>query len=684
MHAAGSVAYDEVAGLTEGAASAIAAPKLAAAAAVAAAAGPHRAAPTADVWLLSSTAAAWAQPGAGHYAAGSAALVSAAAAATAAGQPVSAPMLGPFGGAGMAASLSTSMSALGLRPLPPREAPRALARCVGAPPGAVVAALDGARFAAVNTTRGPWDYVEAVGLVVDDGDGEREAEVEPSALPPPPPPSSSTPTLTLAAITVAVLAAAADVLGRPLPPGGRFVDAGLDSLAAVELAASVSRATRAPLPPTVAYDCPTADALAAHVHGVLEADRREGDGGAIAAVPRPVVAAAQATTATNPPVTIALFTRLPAGFTRDAARAVPLGRWDADPPPGRPRAARFGGWLAGVAACDASAIGLAPPEAATVDPQQRLLLEAAASALTFASDASTTTTASVFVGIQQMEYGGLSARVRSPLTAYAATSAASVAAGRLAYTYGLTGEAVAVDNACSSALVAAHLGAARARATALATARGCSLAAGVNLALAETTSAAATLAGMLCADGRCKALDAAADGYGRAEACVALWLECGNASSSSRPLLAGSAVNQDGRSAGLTAPSGPAQAAVLTAARAEAGAPRTSLELHGTGTPLGDPIELGAAASVLMKGGGCTLLRAGGAKSRVGHAEPAAGAVGLAAAIAAATGSPTPPLPLLRSVNRTWWHPWTRLVGRRLGWCWLGRPRRAMVAVASE
>ena len=147
-------------------------------------------------------------------------------------------------------------------------------------------------------------------------------------------------------------------------------------------------------------------------------------------------------------------------------------------------------------------------------------------------------------------------------------------------------------------------------------------------------------------------MDAAADGYGRAEACVALWLECGaSASTSTRPILAGSAVNQDGRSAGLTAPSGPAQAAVLTAARAEAGAPPTALELHGTGTPLGDPIELGAAASVLAKEGGCTLLRAGGAKSRVGHAEPAAGAVGLAAAIVAATGGPIPPLPLLRSVN---------------------------------
>ena len=338
VYAAGSVAYDEVAALTEGATTAVVAPKLVAAAAVAAAAGPHRAAPTADVWLLSSTAAAWAQPGAGHYAAGNAVLVSAAAAATAAGLPVSAPMLGPFGGVDMAAALSTSMSALGLRQLPPREAPRALARCVGAAPGAVVAALDGARFAAVNTTRGPWDYVEAMGLVVDGGEGEREAEAESSALPPPPPPSSST--LTLAAITDAVRAAAADVLGRPLPPDGRFVDAGLDSLAAVELAASVTRSTRAPLPPTVAFDFPTADALAAHVHGVLEAGRRDGGGAAPVAVPRPVVAVAAAPAA--PPPSRHHRPRCPpAPRSRPRRRprrpASPLGcRLPPRPPPRRP------------------------------------------------------------------------------------------------------------------------------------------------------------------------------------------------------------------------------------------------------------------------------------------------------------------------------------------------------------
>jgi acyl transferase domain-containing protein len=160
---------------------------------------------------------------------------------------------------------------------------------------------------------------------------------------------------------------------------------------------------------------------------------------------------------------------------------------------------------------------------------------------------------------------------------------------------------------------------------------------------------------MLSDEGRCKALDAAADGYVRAEAAGMLLLvpAAVAAASGTAPLalLAGSAVNQDGRSSGLTAPNGPAQQALLRSALGAAGlAPADVglLELHGTGTPLGDPIEVGAAAAVLLqpRGGGtagATASGAGGAdgvargapllvsavKSQVGHAEPAAGLVGL-------------------------------------------------------
>jgi acyl transferase domain-containing protein len=109
---------------------------------------------------------------------------------------------------------------------------------------------------------------------------------------------------------------------------------------------------------------------------------------------------------------------------------------------------------------------------------------------------------------------------------------------------------------------------------------------------------------MLAPDGRCKTLDAAADGYVRAEACGLLLLASETASEfgGAAAVLAGSAVNQDGRSSALTAPNGPAQQEVIQAALRAAGVDAgavTALQMHGTGTPLGDPIELGAALEVL-------------------------------------------------------------------------------------
>ena len=147
---------------------------------------------------------------------------------------------------------------------------------------------------------------------------------------------------------------------------------------------------------------------------------------------------------------------------------------------------------------------------------------------------------------------------------------------------------------------------------------------------------------MLAADGRCKALDAAADGYGRAEACAAFLLTAVEpaAAGESAPhspaiVVSGSAVNQDGRSSGLTAPNGPSQQAAIWAALQTGGLDAGSvrmLELHGTGTALGDPIEVGAALAVLQHAGSAHSqqpLALTSAKSRLGHAETGAGVLGM-------------------------------------------------------
>ena len=175
---------------------------------------------------------------------------------------------------------------------------------------------------------------------------------------------------------------------------------------------------------------------------------------------------------------------------------------------------------------------------------------------------------------------------------------------------------------------------------------------------AETVSVAFRKSGMLAVDGRCKTLDAAADGYVRAEAVGSALLELLPAYAQRQSqvaafaVLVGSAVNQDGRSSGLTAPNGPAQQEVLRATLGMAGiqaAAVSAVELHGTGTSLGDPIELGALAAVHVKPAASTsrplVLMAG--KSLIGHSEPAAGMMGLAHAQAAvALGAALPLLHL--------------------------------------
>ena len=242
----------------------------------------------------------------------------------------------------------------------------------------------------------------------------------------------------------------------------------------------------------------------------------------------------------------------------------------------------------------------------------------------------------VAVGIASAEYNNyVVPRFSGGVSAYSATGGAlSVASGRLSYTFAFKGPAVSVDTACSSSLVATHVAVSNIWSNA---ANG-GLAAGVGLLLSPDTTAMFQKAGMLAADGRCKSMDAAADGYVRGEACGVLRLQellPGNAAAGRQAfaVFRASAVNQDGRSSSLTAPNGPSQQDVIRAALQLGGlraADISHMQLHGTGTPLGDPIELGAAAAVLVDGAQRALPLANStAKSWIGHTEAAAGIMGL-------------------------------------------------------
>ncbi|EFN51775.1 hypothetical protein CHLNCDRAFT_12241, partial [Chlorella variabilis] len=233
-----------------------------------------------------------------------------------------------------------------------------------------------------------------------------------------------------------------------------------------------------------------------------------------------------------------------------------------------------------------------------VDPQQRLLLKDAAEVLqewdSRPHQVSTNMPIArerlgVIVGVGPADYVNLTTATL-PISPYLITGGTiSVAAGRMSYTFGLHGPSMSVDSACSSSLVAVHYGVLDLQAHH----PDATLAAGVNLLLLSHRSTALQMNGMLAMDGRCKTLDASANGYVRGECSIVFLLAIVSPSMLDTPqslpslLILGSCVNQDGRSSSLTAPNGPAQQNVIKAALVAgntAGGQVGVLEMHGTGT----------------------------------------------------------------------------------------------------
>jgi acyl transferase domain-containing protein/trans-aconitate methyltransferase len=376
----------------------------------------------------------------------------------------------------------------------------------------------------------------------------------------------------------------------------------------------------------------------------------------------------------------------------DAIVGIPPERWSldalyADDPdaPGK-MTTRYGGFIDKVDRFDAEFFGISPREAASMDPQQRLMLQVSWQALEDAGHAGPELAGSrtgVYLGVSNNDYGRALYAHPELIDAYFSTgNAYSVVAGRLSYFLGLQGPAVVVDTACSSSLVALHQACQGLRLGECDMA----LAGAVNLILTPEMNINFSRARMMAPDGRCKTFDAAADGYVRGEGCAVIVLRrLSDALAQGDRVLAvvrGSALNQDGRSGGLTAPNGPAQEAVLRAALASAQVPATAIgyvETHGTGTPLGDPIEAGALGAVLGEGRSADQpLPIGSVKTNIGHLEAAAGMAGIIKVVLAMQRREIPPhlhfqtgsphiawdtLPLTVPTRVT---PWAPINGRRL------------------
>ncbi len=330
---------------------------------------------------------------------------------------------------------------------------------------------------------------------------------------------------------------------------------------------------------------------------------------------------------------------------KDAIIEIPKSRWDAGlyyssdkDAPGK-IVTRFGGFLDEVDRFDASFFDIAPREAVNTDPQQRILLELTWEALEHAGinpESLAGTQTGVFAGIFSNDYELLHVKCHDApsLNAYFATgNSTSLAAGRVSYVFGFQGPAVAVNTACSSSLVAVHLACQSLRNGEC----GLAVASGINLMLSPEMSIAFSRSGMLAPDGRCKTFDADANGYVRSEGGgVVVLKRLSQAIADNDKILAvvrGTAINHDGASNGLTAPNGLAQEAVIRKALSDADvAPEavSYVETHGTGTSLGDPVELQALESVYARGRNRdNPLMLGSVKTNIGHTEAAAGIAGL-------------------------------------------------------
>ncbi|MFD9667474.1 type I polyketide synthase [Rhodococcus sp. NPDC059968] len=333
----------------------------------------------------------------------------------------------------------------------------------------------------------------------------------------------------------------------------------------------------------------------------------------------------------------ALWTLLMGGG--DGITDVPAGRWNADDvyaAAGGPGSVnnRSGGFLADADAFDHEFFGIAPREAAAMDPQQRLLLQAAWRAFEDAAldpRAQAGSNTGVYVGVMANEWN-LQMRDVSRITPQLGSgNGYFMTANRVSYHLNLQGPSMAIDTACSSSLVAIHLACAALRSGDCDQA----LAGGVNLTLTPTVNVFYTQAGLSAPDGRCKPFSGTADGIGRGEGVAVLVLRrLEDAQAEGLPIYAvieGSAVNNDGRSNGITAPNRWAQQQVVETAYRRAGvtpAQVAFLEAHGTGTVLGDMIEIKALGHVhgVTRPQPCAI---GSIKGNLGHTEGAAGVAGL-------------------------------------------------------
>lgn len=435
-----------------------------------------------------------------------------------------------------------------------------------------------------------------------------------------------------------------------------FFEMGISSIQIIALQQKIERELSIKLSETASFDYPNLNALLGYIMTLLPQELNEEQGAPM--VQEGIEEQQDTVSAVHDDdiAVIGMSCRFPGGCNTpeqfwnliqqagDAITEMPLERWDVNKyystemdAPGS-MYVREGGFIQQkIDEFDAKLFGISPAEAIDMDPQQRVLLELAWEAFENSNYAPADLIGSktgVFIGMAGPEYmllvGDKKHHDFTKISPYWATGMIlSLASGRVAHQFGLQGPAITMDTACSSSLVSTHLACESLR-------RGecdMALAGGVSLMLTPVSFIALCRVRALAPDGRCKTFDAAGDGYGRSEGAGLVVLKRLSTALRDKDnvlaIIKGGAINQDGKSSGLTVPNGQAQRELIKDALKNAHLDVndiTYLEAHGTGTPLGDPIEIGSVTETLgYNRTSNNPLYLGAVKRNIGHTEAAAG-----------------------------------------------------------
>ncbi len=471
----------------------------------------------------------------------------------------------------------------------------------------------------------------------------------------------------LSRTVIEAISAVLKVEPSDIDPAAELPEYGFDSISFTDLANLLNKKLDLDLTPAIFFEYPSVKAVVEHLMA-LYGDRLAApeEGGEVAPAPpqevqEPEPAPAPMEAVGEPLAIVGMSGVMPQSpdleafwwqleQREDLITEIPSDRWDwrqihGDPHEGGDKTpVKWGGFMADVDKFDPLFFGISPMEAGCMDPQQRLFLETVWKTLEDAgyraSDLAGTRTG-VFVGVSTSDYIELYDKQALGIIPQTSTGmATSVVANRVSYLLGLHGPSEPVDTACSSALVAIH------RAVEAIRSGSCdqAIAGGVNVILTPTLHISFTKAGMLSPEGRCKTFDKDANGYVRGEGVGAVFIKPLRRALADGDhiyaLIRESAVNHGGRANSLTAPNPNAQAELLFQVYSRAGiAPDTVgyIETHGTGTKLGDPVEINglkkaftrlyqARGEALPTEKRCAL---GSVKTNIGHLETAAGIAGV-------------------------------------------------------